>query len=291
VAAFVEAESPAPDIFVHLIPGPDAKSDAASGTFVSNHIFLEVTDAATSDGIASVSIHELTHYLYETAQARRHRELMQRFVRAEVSHASALYALLNEALASAVQGLMSERAHGSIEAKTDDAEYRHPFIPRLGRSTVPVLKEALARGSTLYGEFPQTYVREAVRELGPDVDNPRFFLTSAAILPTDKAAGAYEIFLEEFQPVSYIKSDQWRLFPELNLVFLLAYDELGGFSTAFPDLAALTNRRGFAYMRSRDGQASICILAGADAGAIADVVRAFARLRSASSSGLLLSID
>src|SRR5438093_956399 len=34
VAAFVEAESPASDIYVHIIPGPEAKSDAASGTCV-----------------------------------------------------------------------------------------------------------------------------------------------------------------------------------------------------------------------------------------------------------------
>jgi len=51
------------------------------------------------------------------------------------------------------------------------------------------------------------------------------------------------------------------------------------------------DKRGFAYMGSRDGHAKVCILAGADAGAIADVVRAFARLQSVSSSGLLLSID
>jgi len=60
-------------------------------------------------------------------------------------------------------------------------------------------------------------VREANRELGEDVTNPKFVLTSAAILPSDKAASAYQIFLREFEPVSVIKSDQWRLFPHLNL--------------------------------------------------------------------------
>jgi hypothetical protein len=291
VAAFVEAESPAREIYVHIIPGPEPKSDAASGTFVSNHCLVEVTDAATPDGIASVSIHELTHYLYETAQARRHLELMQQFVRAEVPHASAFYALLNEALATAVQRLVSERSRRSHEAESDDGGYRHPFIPRLGHSTAPVLEEALAKRSTLYQGFSQGYLREANRELGGDVTNPKFFLTSAAILPTDKGASAFEVFLTEFQPVSFIRSDDWRLFPYLNLVFLHAYDELGAFSTAFPDLASHTNRRGFAYMGSRDGHAKVCILAGVDAGAIADVVRAFARLQSVSSSGLLLSID
>jgi hypothetical protein len=300
VAAFVEAESPASDFYVHLIPGPEPKSDAATGTFLANHCFVEVTDAATPDGIASVGIHELTHYLYETAQAHRHLELMQHFVRAEIPQASAFYALLNEALATAVQRLLSERARGSHgangandadAAKSDDGEYRHLFIPRFGRSTAPVLKEALAKGSTLYQGFAQAYVREATRELGEDISNPKFILTSAAILPTDKAESGYQPFLKEFEPVNFIRSNHWRLFPYLNLVFLLAYDELGAFATAFPDLASHTNGRGFAYMASRDGQASIFILAGADAAAIDDVVRAFAKLQSVSSSGLVLSID
>jgi hypothetical protein len=290
VAAFVEAESPARDIYVHFIPGPEPKSDAASATFVSNHCFVEVTGAATPDGMTSVSMHELTHYLYETAQARRHLELMQQFVSSEVPDASALYALLNEALASAVQGLLSERSRSS-EAASDEGDYRHPFIPRLGHSTVPVLKDALARGSTLYQGFAQAYLRAATHELGGDTTNPKFFLTSAAILPTEKGASAYEVFLKEFEPVSFIRSDQWRLFPNLNLAFLHAYDELAAFSTAFPALVSYTNRRGFAYMDSRDGHARICILAGADAEAIADVVRAFAKLKSVAASGLVLSVD
>src|SRR3989442_7575577 len=127
-------------------------------------------------------------------------------------------------------------------------------------------------------------MREASRELGGDVTNPKFFLTAAAILPTDKAASAYEVFLQEFQPVSFIKSDHWKLFPHLNLVFLVAYDELPGLSTAFPELASHTGRRGFAYMGSREGKASVCILAGTDASAITDVVRAFAKLQSVPSS-------
>src|SRR2546428_371566 len=283
LSAFVEADAPASDIYVHLIPSPEARFDVATGTFVSNHLFMEVTEAATPDGLASVSVHEVTHYLYETAPADKRLDLMQQFVRAEVPHASAFYALLNEALASATYGLLVERSRTS--------NYRHTFISRLGRSTVPVLQEALAKGTTLYQGFAEAYVREANRELGGDVTNPKFFLTSAAILPSDKAASAYQIFLREFEPVSVIKSDQWRLFPHLNLVFLVAYDELRAFSTAFPDLASYTNRRGFAYMGSRDGQASLCILAGADAEAIADVVRAFANVKSVSSSGLQLAID
>jgi hypothetical protein len=286
VAGFVEADSPASEFNVHIIAGPEPKSDAASGTFISNHCFVEVTDAATADGIASVGIHELTHYLYETAQAGKHLALMQQFVEAEALHASAFYAFLNEALAVAVQKLIVERPD-----KSDDGGYRHAFIPRLGHSTASVLKEAIAKGSTLYRGFTEAYLREGNRELGGDVSNPKFFLSSAVVLPTDKGAGAYEVFLKEFQPVSFITSDQWRLFPHMNLVFLHAYDELGAFSAAFPDLASHIKGRGLAYMGSRDGNASLCILAGVDAPAIADVIRAFAKLRSVSSSGLLLSID
>jgi hypothetical protein len=160
VSAFVEADAPASDVYVHLIPSPEARFDVATGTFVVNHLFVEVTDAAAPDDLASVSLHELTHYLYETAPAAKR-----------------------------------------------------------------------------------------------------------------------------------LDSDQWRLFPHLNVVFLVAYDELRAFSTAFPDLASYTNRRGFAYLGSRDGLASLLILAGVDAEAIADVVRAFANVKSVLSSGLQLVID
>ena len=49
--------------------------------------------------------------------------------------------------------------------------------------------------------------------------------------------------------------------------------------------------RGFAYVGSRDGKASVCILAGVDADAIADVIRAFAALKSVTASGFVLAID
>jgi len=239
-----------------------------------------------------VSMHELTHYLYEAAPAGKHLALMQQFVQTDVPSASALYALLNEALAVSVQGIVAEFRPKSHEGTSDDDGYRHPFIPRLGRSTVSVLTTSLANGSTLSEPgFSKAYVREAIRELGADVTNPKFFLTAAAILPTDKASGAYEVFLQEFQPVSFIRSDQFRLFPHLNLVFLVAYDVLGGLSSSYPALASRADKRGFAYMDSRDGKASVCILAGADADAIADVVREFAKLKSVTSSGFVLAID
>ena len=103
-------------------------------------------------------------------------------------------------------------------------------------------KDALAKRSTLYQGFAQGYLREATRELGNDVSNPRFFLTSAAILPTNTGASAYEVFLTEFQPVSFIKSDQWRLFPYLNLVFLHAYEPEA--TTTQPLIASVSFYRG-----------------------------------------------
>jgi len=291
MAAFVEAAPSIRDVHVHIIPGPVFESDAASATFVSNHIFVEWIATAHPKAIPSLALHELTHYFYDTASAAKHVSLMQQFAQAEIPYASALYAFLNEALACAVQGLVAERTPQSGEANSDKDVYRHAFIPRLGRSTVPVLKDSLVKRSTLYQGFTQPYIRAANVELGPDITNPKFFLTSAAILPTDRGTKAYEIFLEEVQPVSFIRSDQWKLFPNLNLVFMVAYDELAGFSGLSSDIASHTNRRGFAFMDSRDGKAIVCVIAGRDAGAITDVVKAFVKLPSVPPSGLVLSID
>jgi hypothetical protein len=291
VAGFVEADRPARDIYFHAIPGPESDPNAANATFVWNHCFMEVIASATPDAIASVGMHELTHYLYDTAPAARHAALMQQFDQAEVPHASALYALLNEAIACAVQGLLAERTPKANESKADDDGYPHSFIKRLCKSTVPVLSESLAKRSTLYQGFSPLYIRESNRELGDDVRDPKFFLVSAAILPTDTVASAYDVYLRELQPVTYIRSDRWRLFPYLNLVLMFAHDELRGLSTAFPEVGSYTNKRGFAYMGTRQGKASVCILSGRDAAAVTDVVKAFAKLTSVPPSGLVLSID
>jgi hypothetical protein len=182
------------------------------------------------------------------------------------------------------------RAAGAAHLRRLDDELRNDAVRALARRIASFV-EAESPARDIHDGFAEAYLRAGVRELAGDLESPLFVLSAAAVLPSEKAADAYQVFLDEFEPVSFIKSEEWRLFPRMNLVFLASYDELGAFSSAFPDLASHATKRGFAYRGSRDGRASVFVLAGADAAAIVEVVRAFANLRSASAAGVLLSIE
>ena len=287
MARFLETELKTGDVWFHLVPGPVFESDGASATPISNHVFMEVTsidDKAVA--VASVMLHELTHYFYDNAAMRKHLALMQQFVQSRDSEASSLYALLNEAIAVAVQAIL-----GGTSKSTEDG-YRDPFIPRAGRATTPVLKESLAKGATLFQPgFVEAYIREVNRELGGDRRDPRFVLKSAAVVLSGKGRAGYEVFLQEFAPVSYSNGDEWQRFPNENLVFIMGYDEWQSLPESFPELPLHTNKRGFAYVDAGNGGRTICVLAGKDSEAIVEVVKALAKIKSLPTTGVVLLIE
>lgn len=271
MAHFFESHLKTQDVYFHLIPG-----DAAKATHVSNHVFMEITSSAKPAPAASLMLHELTRYFYDSAPARKHAALMQQFAQSGAADASSLYALLSEAVA---------------QATVTETPSSTEFIPRVARVTTPLLKESLSKGTTLFDpQFVQAYIREANRELGADTSDPRFVLNSAAFLPTDKAQAAYELLLKELQPISFIRSGQWQLFSNENLVFLTAYDEWGLLPNTFPELTALASKRGFVYTGSANGR-TICIVAGRDSDAMVEAVKAFVKIKSLPKPGLVLSID
>jgi hypothetical protein len=286
MARFFETDLQTRDVYFHLIPGPLFDSDAASATPVSNHVFMEVTSGATPVAAASIMLHELTHYFYDNAPARKQAALMQQFAQSGAPEASSLYALLNEAIAVAVQAVLAETSRS-----TED-EYRDAFIPRLGRSTTPVLKESLSKPATLFqAGFVDAYIRAANRELGADARDPRFILKSAAFVPSDKGLAGYELLLKEFPPVSFSNGEEWQLFSNENLVFLTAYDQWGSLAESFPALTSYRTKRGFAYVDSGNAGRTICILTGTDSAAIVEVVTALTKLKFLPKTGLAVSFD
>src|SRR5262249_48885940 len=118
------------------------------------------------------AMHELTHYFYGAAPLAKHVGLMREFLQTNKSDAPSLYTFFNEALATAVQLLVYERTK-----ITDTDPYHHPYIPRLARSMVPLLKEALATGQTAFGSFSQSYIRAGEVELGDELTSPSFLLS------------------------------------------------------------------------------------------------------------------
>jgi hypothetical protein len=110
MAAFLQAE-PDSNAYVHAIAGPEPQSKDFTATQFGNHFVVEIVDAATADGIVSIATHELTHYIYDRAPADKHLALIEEFVKSAAPSSAGFYTYLNEAVATAAQGLHAgERA-------------------------------------------------------------------------------------------------------------------------------------------------------------------------------------
>jgi hypothetical protein len=293
VTAFIATPPRKTTIHVHAIPLPIPASELATATYASNHVVVEVGNAANTKGLVTIVLHELTHYLYDGTPQARLLDLANRFVQTDAPQASAFYALMNEALATAVQVLASEGLGVAQRRNRDEGDlYRHAWVTRAARGALRALETSLANEATLHDGFVDAYVRETGLELGDDVDRPSFVLSAVAILPTEQAAAASAVLQQELQPINSAATDEWRQYPRLNLVFLMTNDVVSkAFAESYPEVVAFAERRGFAYKSERPGGGSVFILGGRDGAALADVARAFVKLRSISLSGLLLTID
>lgn len=291
---FTESDRRGMEVRVHAIPVPVPSADAGNATLAGNHVLIEAIPALDAEDFSAVVLHESTHSLYDRSPTSRLTALMDQFATINTPQASGSYALLNEALATAVQLLAIERLDRGVgtDATTDRDAYRHAFILRAGRAALRAFKESIGAGSTLYRGFVPSYIREVRLELGDDVNRPGFLLSAVALLPVEKTGDASSTFHAELQPINVVGGDSWRRYSRLDVVFLITHaDVVEAFATAFPDITSLTHTRGFAYRGSRGGQGSIIILSGVDAPAVSDVIKAFARLLSLPETGLLLKLD
>ncbi len=80
-ATFLETELPDPNVYLHVIAGPEPKSTDSAATLFGNHFVVEVVDATTADGIVEGATHELTHYLYDRVPVEKHLALIESLCR------------------------------------------------------------------------------------------------------------------------------------------------------------------------------------------------------------------
>jgi hypothetical protein len=288
IARFMESEMTSREFRVDLIPRNNPRSDAASATFVGNHLLLELIDAMKKPNDAiPVLIHELTHALYEIAPLRLHQKLIRDFAAASEPQAQALYAILNEGIATGVQLTLLEAA-----GQTDEDAYRHPFIPRIGHAVSAPLRGALENGPTLFHGFLESYLRVCPIELKEELASPRFILLSAILFPIgelDEAEKAYHSYLAPIWSAS--PQDRAR-FPEVNIVFLITYDKLDAIAGNWDEIVPLSKEhRGFAFSSPRNNKGRTYVLAGRDDMAVAEVVKRLAAIRTGTADGLVLSVD
>jgi hypothetical protein len=287
VATFVEARLETPDVYVYAIARPDAQSKGATATVVANHFVVEVLPGDRPEDTEWKAMHELTHYFYASAPLSKHLSLMQDFLQTQESAAPPLYTFFNEAVATAVQLLVDER-----KGIYDDDPYHHPYIPRLARSTLPLLKRALAEGGSAFKGFSKDYIRAGEAKLEDEVSSPKFLLSAVALEASAKNEGAIVgAFFKEFHPTFYCGQSDSQYFSDVSAVRFLTYDEVPPVAEDFLTNAAQTSHRGFAYAIRRGTEVRTYYLVGRDTDAVIDVVKHLASIESVAAEGLLFVID
>ena len=290
-AMFLEAELPDPNVYLHVIVGPEPKSTDSSATQFGNHFVVEVVDATTADGIVEGATHELTHYLYDRVPVDKHLALIETFVTSNARSAAGLYTYLNEAVAIAGQGLLEHQSDGRSD---DDASYRHPYIAPLGVATVPLVRDAVARKTTLREGFAASYIAAGMAALKEKLVQPQFVLAQVGlILPDDSDTIRTAYFQKMFPRASAQFRDERELdaFPDLNVVRFERYAALGPAGDRIPGIAGLRDHRGFAYAMPRGRGARTYLLAGRDTEAIIDLIERLAGMEVLPSDGFLFSLD
>jgi len=289
MVAFVQAELPDANVYVHAIAGPEPHSKDFTATQLGNHLLVEVVDAATTGGIVSGAVHELTHYIYDRAPAQQHLALLEQFVESAVPSYAGLYTYLNEAVAIAAQEL-----HADKRDETPDESSSHPYVAPLGTVTGPLVKHAVASKATLFDGFVSGYLAAGTAALKERVLQPQFVLAQVGLLlPNDSDAIRAAYFQAMFPHASAQFRDVREVdaFPYLNVVRFQRYDALGTLDDSIPGLAALLGHRGFAYVIPRGRGAGTYLLAGRDTDAILDVITKLAEIEALSSEGLLFTLD
>ena len=271
LAGFMQARLARAGLHAVTAPYP---GEGALATIMGRHLFIEFSsDDTPTDGAWKV-LHELTHILYDEGSIKLHQDLVTQFLEADQPHSMAHYALLNEGIATALQLLAFERLNVEMEDF-----YDHPYIPRLALSTQPLLRKALAAGSTLHAGFAEQYMLAADAELGDEVLRPQYMLLGVGVLGTERHPDAAEAYFELIPPVSATTSEEnARVFFEVNVVQLLTHDELEMVSEWLPGSSHAAQHRGFAYSPSATSKRRVYLISGQSEQDLVEAVTKFAEL-------------
>jgi hypothetical protein len=290
---FLEADLDASDVYLHIIVPPDPGSEDSTATVFGRHFVVEAVDSADAESLVAGAVHELTHHLYDRAPEDRHRALIDEFVSAGVPAAVGLYTYLNEAVAIGAQAVHASRQGDDPDGWNEDEAYNHPYIAPLGAAAGPLVIDAVGRGGTLFDGFVARYIEAGTKALEGKLEEPQFVLAQVVLFqPRDEEIMA--AFLGKLYPLASARfPDIWasNSYPSAPLVQCLYYDQLRRLIRMIPELAPLTDSRGFAYAIRRSAVASTYVLAGRETNDVVDVVTKLSELPSLPAEGVLFTLD
>jgi len=290
VSSFMGARLPDARVFVHAVPSPAPAGDESAATVVQQHFFVEVVARDIARETIWKAMHELTHAYYDAAPAAVHTTLMRQFVASTEPSAPAFYTYFNEAIATAVQFVVLERDGEPLGSEEDG--YRHPYIPRLARALLPVVRRVLAAGGSITQGVVEAYLAAGRASLGDRASSPAFTLASAALIGNDAHQPAITKFRRAFNVWFTVGTvDEWRKFEELSGVFFVTYPDLPPDLPTIPDLDQASRHRAFAFTARHHSKSRVIVLAGRDAAAVAELVDRLAPVTSWPNDGVFLVID
>ena len=264
------ANVPSRDFYLDVLPAPLPGVQNNGASLVRNHIPLELGPKMTARDATWVALHEITHATFESAPEAKHLRLQQEFLSS--SYGPAMYAYLNEALATGMQLVLYKRL-----GLADTDPYNNPYIPRLARAAMPLLDAAISAGTSVFDGFAAPYQKAALVQLGEDGASAAFLFSGVAIVSSDEATK--QAFVAAFRPIGWVGGEEdLRRFPEMQSARLLLYPEIPSTAT-IENLPELRKRKSFAYNLGSGAKVQL-IVAGATAEDIRDAVGRLARAKS-----------
>jgi hypothetical protein len=192
-ARFYEANFPAgTSVPFQLIYKPNTIPEGTSGEQVANVALMEFMPRESAAMKVEVAIHELCHYFYGRAPAKKHRQLQRDFINLPSGQGLPVLNVLNEALATTLgNGMIAE---GQTPAE-DFRQYREAPMTWYGwaeidgaaKGSYDWLKDYMAKGGKLFDRgFAKAYTEVVRRGLGSRVEAPPITLMSMQVLCNDR---------------------------------------------------------------------------------------------------------
>ncbi len=304
-----------PRVYVHLVMLPasastDPARDSTVAEQIENHSVLEVLPGEVAAVRAPVLLHELCHFFYRSMDAGAHERMMAALLGSGSAAAIGALHLLDESVAAALGNGMAAKHIDPrrFQRRMDRPRglYDDAWIDPVAKALVPALARLVSRGETIHGSaFVDVYLAAFTASLGDRGHMPALRLRTAAVLLDTAEAGDADVgnldpilrALREHlgvgamyasAPIDAAASHEaLRTYPALSGLVAVRYAHLDQLADwRIPRQAGLLVRlralaaqhRAFVYELPRSPQASVYIVAGRDAGAIADVIARLAEL-------------
>lgn len=188
---------------VQFIYKPKAR-ESSHGEQVGTVALMEFFEGESPANRIDVTIHELSHFLFRKAGATKHEALTARFQKVNDRSSLAVFAIMNEALATALNnGMVAEALMQSEPFKqyrdSPLSWYFNDSIDTTAKASYDWLKTYAEAGGTLHDpKFPQTYVETIRKKIGDRIDAPSVQLFGVNYVWDDQWSSEMKFMPREF---------------------------------------------------------------------------------------------